>query len=169
MLYLQRILTYICVIHLQNRNQEMSMSINEELLTYILDYYPDWGSSPEKFREFIFITISLSRLMGEMDGSANLGLIGTEEELGLIFIEEFKVDLSPYNDFRDLKEKIKPTVNIAKVLEHMRTQSKEHEEYYDMLDAEQILPSQETVEDEVFADLRTKAIIERLRSRIHFR
>ena len=145
------------------------MVIDKELLTYILDYYPGWGNSPEAFLEFITVTIQLSRQHAADNGYEVLGLTGSEQELADIFLRVFPVDLRPYESFAHLQSEVVLKIDIEKIVEEMRAQSQQEDEFYGLLEETGVQPDLETMVDGLLDASLTEKIIRELEPYLHFR
>lgn len=144
------------------------MTLNEELLTYLLDYFPYWGSSPRAFHEFIRATARLSNLAADLDSKSPKLVVVDENELADIFLRVFDVDLKPYRNYDELKSDIASDPDIAALLEKMHSRSVEEDQFNELVADNDLQPSLETVLESLMQEERTRSTISRLRPYIHF-
>lgn len=142
------------------------MTLSEELLMIVLDFYPDWGHSPERFLEFIKVVAGLSAVHGQAAGLMGEGV--NETELAGVFIEVFKVELKPYKNFEQLSKGASITVDLEAVLTSMRDQSQAEDEFYDLVDEGGLQLSTESILEEGFTEYKSRAIVNSLRPYIEF-
>lgn len=142
------------------------MTLSEELLMIVLDFYPDWGHSPERFLEFIKVLAGLSAAHGHAKDL--MGVEVSEAELAAVFIEVFKVDLNPYKNFEQLSNEANISFDLVAIFMRMRDQNQADDEFYDLVDEGGLQLSTETILEEGFTEYKSRTIVNLLRPHIHF-
>lgn len=145
------------------------MVMSKEILMLVLDFYPDWGHSPERFAEFIRVVMGCWRAHGERNGYDNLGLIGTEQELGEIFLRVFtSVDLRPYTGLEDLLEQTKGQFNLIAAIEKMKMESEAEDDFTELVESGTVSREVESILNEAFMEFESEEIIRKLSPFIDF-
>lgn len=132
----------------------------------VLDFYPDWGHSPERFLEFIKVTAALSALHKHAEGLPGPDI--DETELAQVFIATFKIDLGPYKHYAQLEREAALKIDLLAILNHMRDESRADDEFYDLVDEGQLQLSMETMLEEGFSEYKSRGIVNALRPYIDF-
>lgn len=145
-----------------------SVFLSEELLIHVLDFFPEWGNGPEQFLKFIRITVMLSHLYTEDASNAAARPVCSEEALAEIFLEVFKMDISPYRDFGELSGSVFLEIDPLKILNEFHENAVQELALDELIQNVGLEPSQETVFEEMLQLHRTQSTIEKLRPYIHF-
>lgn len=134
----------------------------------VLDAYPDWGHSPERFAEFIRVIMGCWKMHAERKGLGESAILGTEMELGEIFLSVFSVDLQPYENFDKLLEQTADKFNLPAVLEGMKMASEADDHFYKLVESGQASQDVESIFEETFMEYVSEDIVQKLSPFIHF-
>jgi len=134
----------------------------------VLDFYPDWGHSAERFFEFIRALAAVSRLY-EAENEMNYGSAGTagEEQMVAVFKNVFGLDLRPYGSYTAWAQQ-SPDFNFPAELRRMQQQSEMEDLELDMMEVPGVEPNIETILEEGFKEYQKREIVEKLRPYILF-
>nr|WP_067054231.1 hypothetical protein [Mucilaginibacter sp. L294] len=143
--------------------------IKEELLSIMIEEYPNWLTTPENFLNFILLMDQLSELDAEVYGTDRSARDEFAEDLAALLIRELHIDLLPYRDFRDLKTNGPVQDDQMQMLERISQKMKEDDRVFDLTLETGIMPSEETMLTDIAKDFFARYVIERLRPYVDFR
>ncbi|WP_143313038.1 hypothetical protein [Chitinophaga eiseniae] len=144
------------------------MRYDKELLTDLLKALPAWGLVPEKFLEFILVAVEMfaHRTGGELLTVETLH--EAQRELAAAFLFAFKLELFPYTDFDDLRQKAGPFIDIDRTISRVQDWKQQAAAVWDLCEASVVTPNQETVMEDALEDLRARVVIKKLESYLTF-
>lgn len=147
----------------------MAIALNENMLLMVLDFYPDWGHSAERFFEFIRALAAVSRLYeAENEKKYASADPADEEQIAAVFKNVFGLDLRPYDSYAAWAQQ-SPDFNFPVELRRMQQQSHMEDMERDMMEVPGVRPSIETILEEGFKEYQKREIVEKLRPYILFR
>src|ERR1700744_459799 len=136
------------------------MIIKEELLSVMLENYPNWSESPEDFLSFITMMDQLSEADGETHGTELSSRDEFAGELAELFISVLGVDISPYRDFFDLRENCVVPDDMVQILNRILDKMKANDAIFDLTIETGIMPSKEAMLTDIAKDFLAQAVIE---------
>lgn len=139
------------------------MTIQEDLLYVMFENCPGWASSPEGFLDFILIADYLSKgPLGTQDPEGPM-MCPSAKELGEALLKVARINLEPYRDFEELCCIALSRPRLRKKARTIVRDALEQHEISQMLEQQNILPSEESLKSEVLIELMARQLIDRLR------
>lgn len=143
------------------------MLLSKELLVAILDTYPDWAASPERFLKSITLLNELSTF--DLERTHQLAITYDQgKELATVFINVLAVNIDPYENFEQLRSDFLMEIDLDVELAKINKKYRADEALNDMLEQAGTMPSEQTMEKEILAECYIQSVIERLRPYIQF-